>query len=170
MLVHDHPYFFTATILEWKALLKPDKFKDIIIRSLEFLVREKRILIYGFVIMNNHIHLIWQMLDEHLPTDVQHSFMKYTAQMMLKELRDNHTKVLSLFRVDAKDRKYQVWERNPLSVALYSRSVFIQKLEYIHLNPVRAGLVAVPEAYRYSSAAYYYTGKSEWEFLSHYNG
>ncbi len=110
------------------------------------------------------------MPDEHIPTDVQHSFMKYTAQMVLKELRNNHPKVLSLFRVDAKDRKYQVWERNPLSVALYSRSIFIQKLEYIHLNPVRAGLVRVPEAYKYSSASFYYTENSEWNFLSHYDG
>ncbi len=44
--------------------------------------------------VNNHIHIIWQMLDEHVPTDVQHSFMKYTAQMMLKALRNNHPKVL----------------------------------------------------------------------------
>lgn len=151
-------------------MLKLSKFKDIIISSLEFIVRDKRTLVYAFVIMNNHVHIIWQMQNEHVLADVQRSFMKYTAQMMLKELRNNHPKVLSLFRVDAKDRKYQVWERNPLSVALYSRSVFMQKLQYIHLNPVKAGVVSLPEEYRYSSAAYYYTGKSEWDFLSHYNG
>jgi putative transposase len=74
------PDFFTATILEWKLLLKPDKFKDIIIESLRFLVSNNRFLIYAFVIMHNHIHLIWQVSDVFKPTYVQHSFMKYTAR------------------------------------------------------------------------------------------
>jgi REP element-mobilizing transposase RayT len=51
------PQFYTATILEWKPLLKQDKYKDVIIESLRFLVNEKRIKLYAFVIMSNHIHL-----------------------------------------------------------------------------------------------------------------
>ena len=164
------PCFFTATILEWKPLLKPDKFKDIIISSLQFLVTNNRIVVYGFVIMNNHIHIIWQVEDSYDLSDVQHSFMKYTAQMMIKELRNHHPNVLVLFNVKAADRKYQIWERNPLSVSLWNRSVFEQKLDYIHYNPVRANLVSIPEAYRYSSASFYLQGESEWFFLSHYNG
>ncbi len=95
MYLSGFPYFFTATVLEWKHLLKPDKFKDIIISSLQFLVTDKRIIVYGFVIMSNHIHIIWQVEDTYDLSDVQHSFMKYTAQMMLKELRNNHPNVLS---------------------------------------------------------------------------
>ena len=90
--------------------------------------------------------------------------------MMLKELRNHHPAVLAMFKVKAADRKYQIWERNPLPVSLWSKAVFEQKLEYIHLNPLRAGLVTLPEDYRYSSAAFYMTGKSEWTFLSHYMG
>lgn len=84
MRLHEHPLFCTATILEWKPLLKPDKFKDIIISSMRFLVEDKRALVYAFVIMSNHIHFIWPMRDEHLPNDVQHSFLKYMAQIMIK--------------------------------------------------------------------------------------
>lgn len=164
------PDFFTATILEWKLLLKPDKFKDIIIKSLRFVVNDSRVIIYAFVIMNNHIHVIWQVSDAYKPTDVQHSFMKYTAQMILKELRNNQQKVLSLFEVNAKDRKYQIWERNPLSVSLFSKTVFLQKLDYIHNNPVRAGLCTLPETYKYSSAAFYFIGDKYWDFLSHHEG
>ncbi|MGZ3873593.1 MAG: hypothetical protein ACXVJD_11780 [Mucilaginibacter sp.] len=57
------PQFFTATILEWKHLLKEDIYKDIIINSLTFLKKEKSIVVYGFVIMPNHIHLLWQIQD-----------------------------------------------------------------------------------------------------------
>ena len=59
----EYAQFFTAIILEWKHLLKPDKYKDIIIDSLRFLAKNKRVVVYGFVIMPNHIHLIRQEKD-----------------------------------------------------------------------------------------------------------
>ncbi len=165
-----HPDFYTATILKWKLLLKPDKFKDIVINSLRFLIADKRILLYAFVIMNNHLHLIWQISDAYKPQEVQQSFMKYTAQILLKELRNNHSKVLALFEVNAKDRKYQIWERNPLSISLLNRKVFLQKLDYIHNNPVREGLCMLPEEYKYSSASFYINGDKRWGFLMYYEG
>ena len=70
----------------------------------------------------------------------------------------------------AKDRMYQFWERNPLSVDLHSHDVFMQKLEYIHWNPVKAGLCSYPEGYHYSSARFYITGVDEFGFLTHLNG
>ena len=165
-----HSDFYTATILEWKPLLQDDKFKDIITSSLEFLTSQKRIALYAFVIMNNHIHVIWQVSDEFKPEMVQQSFMKYTAQMMLKELRNNHPQLLEAFKVNAKDRMHQVWERNSLSVSLWSRKIFLQKLDYIHNNPVRAGLCALPEEYKYSSASFYINADKRWNFLTHYEG
>lgn len=50
--------FFTASILDWKQLLKPDKYKNILIESLQFLVDNKRVKVYGFVIMPNHTHFL----------------------------------------------------------------------------------------------------------------
>ncbi|MBV9963753.1 MAG: transposase [Parafilimonas sp.] len=165
-----YPDFYTATILEWKPVLQPDKFKDIIINSLQFLVENKRINLYAFVIMRNHIHVIWQIADAYKPQQVQQSFMKFTAQLILKELRNNHPQVLKLFQVDAKDRKYQIWERNALSIPLFNRSVFLQKLDYIHNNPVKAGVCVLPEVYTYSSASFYINEDKRWNFLTHYEG
>ena len=96
--------------------------------------------------------------------------MKYTAQMILKELRNNHKRVLQLFEVNAKDRRYQIWERSALSVSLFSKKVFEQKLEYIHNNPVKAGLCLLPETYKYSSASFYYNEDKRWNFLMHHEG
>lgn len=70
--------------------------------------------------------------------------------------------------VGAKDRKYQVWERNSLSVELRNSHVFKQKVEYIHANPVRAGLSLLPEDYEYSSAVFYEKNEIRWDFLNHY--
>jgi putative transposase len=163
------PQFLTATILEWKPLLQNNNYKDEIIKSLQFLVQQKRMRLYAFVIMNNHIHLIWQPLGEQTPEKLQLSFMKFTAQQIKFDLQKSNPDLLDQFRVNAKDRTYQFWERNSLSVELRSTAVFNQKLEYIHWNPVKAGLCNTPEAYYYSSAAFYATGIDTFSMLTHCN-
>ncbi len=111
-----HPQFFTATILEWKHLLKEDEFKDIIIKSLQFLVKEKSVVIYAFVIMPNHIHLIWQIQDGFKRDKIQLRFLKFTAQQMKFKLLQTDKLQLEHFRVNTSDREYQFWERNALSI------------------------------------------------------
>jgi putative transposase len=167
-IITEYPNFFTATNLHWQRLLQPEKYKNIIVNSLRFLVEDNRIRLYAFVIMSNHIHLIWQMLANIDPVDVQRDFLKYTAQRIKKDLQLNHPGVLDRFRVSAADREYQFWERNPLSIELRTHKVFRQKLDYIHRNPVRAGLCKLPEEYKYSSALFYETGIDNWGFLTHY--
>ena len=166
----EHPEFVTVTCLEWKALLADDKHKDVITDSLTFLTNQKRVLVYGFVIMSNHFHLIWQMMGDHNREDVQLDFLKYTGQQILKFLRNDNSSLMDELIVNAKDRKCQVWGRNSLGIPLWSNSVFQEKLEYIHYNPVKAGLCRYPEAYKYSSAGFYEMNKSEWDFLTHYRG
>lgn len=169
-IITEYPQFFTATNLEWKKLLKPDKYKNIILESLRFLVENKRIRLYAFVIMDNHLHLIWQMLAGINTEAVQRDFLKFTAQQIKKDLTKNHPAVLVHFKVNAKDRTYQFWERNALSVELRTDKVFRQKLDYIHWNPVRAGICATPEDYKYSTAKFYETGIDDWGFITHYCG
>jgi putative transposase len=137
---HRHILFLTATILEWKHLLKPDKYKTVILESLKFLVSEKRVVVYAFVIMPNHLHLLWKIREPYALPEVQRDFLKYTGQQIKLDLTQHHPAVLEKFRVNAKDRQYQIWERNPLSVACYSVAVTEQKLQYIHLNPVQEKL------------------------------
>jgi REP element-mobilizing transposase RayT len=52
-------YFYTDTIYGFKHLLADDDFKLVIISSLKHLVSKDLITLYGFVIMSNHIHLLW---------------------------------------------------------------------------------------------------------------
>ena len=167
-IVECYAEYYTATILEWKKLLKPEKYKDIILSSLAYLVKEKRAIIYAFVIMDNHIHVIWQSLQSNSSKKTQLSFMKFTAQQIKFDLQKNHPAVLEKFYVGTSDREYQFWERNPLSIELYTEEIFYQKLEYIHMNPVKAGLCLLPEEYKYSSAKFYEQGINDWGFLTHY--
>ena len=150
--------------------MKEDKYKEVIINSMAFMVREKRVKIYGFVIMPNHLHFIWQILTGYTLDAVQRNFLKFTAQQIKFDLLKTNTSLLKKFKVNAKDREYQFWERRPLSVDLYSPKVFNQKLQYIHNNPIQEKwqLCKYPEEYWYSSARFYNSGKDDWGFLSHY--
>jgi putative transposase len=167
-IITEYPQFFTATNLEWKRLLNRDEYKDIIIDSLRYLVKEKRVVIYGFVIMSNHIHIIWQMQAGIKRDNVQRDFLKHTALQFKGDMLKHYPGELAAYIVNAKDRKYQFWERNSLSVDIWSERVLIQKLKYIHENPVRAGLCKYPDEYKYSSAGLYRTGIDNWGFLTHY--
>ena len=120
--------------------------------------------------MRNHIHLIWQPILEYTPDKIQHSLMSFTAHKFKKDLQQNHPEVLSKFKVNAPDRAYQFWERNALGIDLFNEEVFIQKLEYIHGNPLKAGLCTMPDAYYYSSAKFYECGLDDFEMLTHYKG
>ncbi len=171
-MITEHPQFLTATILRWNSLLLNDKYKDVITQSLKFLVLNNRILVYGFVIMPNHIHVIWQMKEGIKPADVQRDFLKYTSQQIKFDLQKHSPEILEKFKVYLKDRKYQIWENRPLSIPLPTEQILEQKLEYIHRNPTRGKweLADFPEGYYYSSAYFYHKNEDHFGFLSHYKG
>ena len=162
-------YFFTATILNWKHLINTDFRKKIITDSLQTLVSQKKVTIYAFVIMPNHIHLLWAIHPEFKPADVQRDFLKWTARQLLTDVKRNEVHKLAEYKVDAGDRNYQVWERNALGVLVYNDDVLFQKMKYIHENPVveKWKLAQLPEEYLFSSASFYYSADTRWEFLTH---
>ena len=69
-----------------------------------------------------------------------------------------------------KDRVFHFWKRRPLAIELFAKVVFEQKLNYIHENPVKAGLVKNAIDYRFSSAKFHETGIDEFKILSNYEG
>ena len=146
--IYTDLYFTTATIKNWKHLLKPDKYKTIITDSLGYLVKEQTVRVHAFVIMPNHFHLIWQMISDQSLSKVQLRFMKYVAQQIKFDLMENHPKVLEHFKVERKDRKYQFFKERSLSVPLFTDPIVSQKIDYIHRNPIQPKwrLVAVPGA------------------------
>ncbi len=164
----EWPQFFTATIYQWQHLLHNTKHKEIITGSLHFLVKEKRIILNAFVIMSNHIHIIWQPLPGYSPSDVKASFMRHTAKQLRNSILETGASEAEIIKVNKHDREYQVWKREPLSVELFSPDVFVQKLDYIHNNPVEARLCKYPEDYFYSSAKFYHDGSNDFDMLTNF--
>ena len=104
--------FFTATIYKWQPVLQADRYKNIVIESLQFLVTKERIELNAFVIMDNHIHLIWQAMNEFTPSNIQASFMKYTAQQIKRSLIKDNSAMLANLKVNKYDRVSGMEERS----------------------------------------------------------
>ena len=163
-------YFYTATILKWNRLLKKDYYKDVIISSLQYLSAKNKIAVYGFVIMPNHIHLIWEMLEKNGKEMPHASFMKYTSHQFLNHLNSHFPHILPYFQVPDQTRTHRFWQRNSLPIWLYTPAVLEQKLDHIHNNPIveKWSLAESPEQYYYSSAKFYETDQDDFGFLKHY--
>ncbi|NOX84341.1 MAG: transposase [Chlorobi bacterium] len=170
MLNEESIYYTTATIYEWIHLLQQDIFKDILISSLKFLNETDRLYIFAFVIMPNHIHIVWSINQNTGNETGYASFFKFTSNHFLKKLKKNDPVLLQKFLVRKKDRKHQFWKRNSLSIEILSDEMFEQKLNYIHNNPLQPqwDLVNNPTDYRYSSARYYEEGVDEFGILTNY--
>ena len=78
-------YFWTDTIKDWKNIFLNDDFKLIIINSLKELVMRDKIVIYAYVIMPNHIHLVWEMKTMNGKEMPHASFNKFTAHQFQKK-------------------------------------------------------------------------------------
>jgi REP element-mobilizing transposase RayT len=161
-------YFWTATINKWQYLLKGDAYKNIVVSSLKYLSDAGKIDVFAFVIMPNHIHLIWRINNQNGKETAQGSFLKYTAHEFKKLIiRDKTPIKLSDYAVDSSNKNYEFWQRDSLAVHLYTRDVAYQKMDYIHLNPLATHwqLAKEPCEYQYSSAKFYELGIKEFSFL-----
>lgn len=155
----------------WKVLLKNDVHKNIIINCWRELIKRKKIIIYGFVIMPNHIHIIWEMVSNNGKEMPHASFNKFTSHQFLNSLRKTSPEEIIYYREhNDKERKHRFWQRDALAVEMDSIQKTEQKLEYIHLNPLqeRWNLVDRPEKYKWSSARFYENGVDEFGILTHY--
>lgn len=163
-------YFWTSTIKDWKHLLKKDYYKELIIEQLQWLKHRNKIKIYSYVIMPNHMHIVWEMLEQNGKKMPHASFNKWTSSQFLSDLKAHHPKVLTKFIENTKERNHRFWQRDALAILMDSREKIERKIEYIHCNPLNEkwNLAEFPEKYRWSSAEFYNTGYDEFKLLTHY--
>ena len=131
----------------------------ILINALKFYQKNNGLIIYCYVIMNNHFHLI---ISQENVSRIMQSFKKFTATKITSELKlDNNQLILSQLREQKAGYKitsnYQVWQEGFHPQEISTSKMLKQKIEYIHNNPVRKGLVSDPVDWKYSSAVDYLT-------------
>jgi REP element-mobilizing transposase RayT len=150
-------YFITSTVNHWIPLFHRADYAEIILEALSFRAEKGQIRINAYIIMPNHIHMMLTVNEGHTLTDFIRDFHKFTAKRIIETLEMENNRVLERFRVESRDRKIQVWRKTHSPKQITSWKFFLQKLEYIHNNPLNARwrLCERPEEYAYSSAGVY---------------
>jgi putative transposase len=160
-------HFITFAVAEWVDVFTRKEYRDILLDSFRHCQKEKGLVLYSWCIMSNHVHLIASAKDNNL-SDILRDFKKYTSKLIIASIENNMQEsrrewMLQIFRRcglgNSRNSTYQFWRQDNQPKELYSPGFSVQKLEYIHNNPVEAGLVEKAEEYRYSSARDYYYGK-----------
>jgi REP element-mobilizing transposase RayT len=154
---NEYPHFLTWTIVGWQAVFTRPEAVQIVFDSWDFLKREKHFRLYGYVVLENHLHLLASAPD--LSGAIK-SFKMYTARQIIDLLERHRAQVLlrqlrALKKRHKTESEYQVWEEESKPKQMSSNEMMLQKLEYMHNNPVKRGYVDDPVHCRYSSAGNY---------------
>ena len=158
----DALYYVTIQVVYWVDIFTRQCYRDIVVDSLRYCQQNKGLEIFAFVIMSNHIHLIIRSQNNDL-SGVLRDFKKHTSKRITESIEtateSRKAWMLRLFAHAAKRQNkkgdYQVWTHENHAIQLYSNVAIQEKLNYIHLNPVRSGIVEKPDDYVYSSAKNY---------------
>jgi putative transposase len=153
----NYPYFLTCTVVAWLPVFTRPETVRIVLDSWRFLQDRRRLVLLGYVILENHLHLVASADD--LAKEIG-DFKSYTARRIIDYLRERNArtllKQLEFHRSRHKgDRTYQLWQEGSHPQMIQEEAVLRQKLDYIHRNPVERGYVDDPIHWRYSSARNY---------------
>ena len=164
------PHFLTFTVVKWLSVFAKKDYMKILWDSLQYCRQKKGMRLYAFVFMTNHIHLIVSAEKTTIKLwEIIRDFKKFTAQKIIQLMQKEESckQLLSIMRKIGRKNKanvqYQFWIQNDGAKEIYSDNFLEQKMEYIHLNPVKAGMVTEPEHYLYSSARFY--AKNDFHFI-----
>jgi putative transposase len=150
----DRAHFITSTVINWIPIFTTPACCEILVQSLEYCRAHKELHVHAWVIMENHFHAI--VAAPRLSAVIA-DWKKFTAQALIQQIeREKRTWLLDLLRREKARYKaasrYQLWQEGVHPQAIHDDAMMLQKIEYIHQNPVRRGWVASPEHWRYSSA------------------
>jgi putative transposase len=158
-------YYMTFTLVGWVDLFTRKQCCQILIDSFKYCQLHKGLLLYAYVIMGSHVHLIAAAEEGSSGLSaIVRDFKSHTSRKIIEWITDNkkesRRKWLDLiFRYHAKynsnNQVYQVWQQHNMPKQCFTPQFTLQKLNYIHNNPVKAGIVDRPEDFRLSSARNY---------------
>jgi putative transposase len=160
-------HFVTFAVVEWVDVFTRKEYRDILIDSIRYCQAEKDLVMHCWCIMSNHVHMISSAKNNDL-SDILRDFKKFTSKQIIKAILNNQHEsrrewMLNIFREagaeNSRNNEYQFWRQDNRPQELYSPKFTLQKINYIHNNPVVAGIVEKPEEYLYSSARDYHYSK-----------
>ncbi len=159
----DALYYCTITTIDWIDIFTRKIYKDILVDSMNYCIQNKGLEIYAFVIMSNHLHFIISSNKEPI-SNIIRDFKKFTAKQIIEKIQTETesrrewllAKMAYAGNRNSNNTTYQLWQQDYHAIEISSDYFLRQKTDYIHQNPVRAGIVENEEDFIYSSARYFY--------------
>ena len=156
------PHFITTTVADWVDVFTRKNHRDTVVVCLDFCITNKAMILYGYVIMSNHIQMIVQSGDGEL-SNLLRDFKKFTATKIIEKIKSDPESrrewMLERFKLaiesHSRNKNHQFWQYGNQPEEVYINKFMWSKLDYIHLNPVRSGIVEKASHYIYSSASNY---------------
>jgi putative transposase len=162
----DQLYFVSFAVVNWIDLFIRNEYKNIMLQSWRYCQANKGLEIYGWCIMSSHVHMIVGTHGNPLE-DIMRDMKKHTSVELKNAIKQHPAesrKEWMLWMMERAGKKnsqnvaFQLWQHDNHPIDLYDQKILHQKLDYIHDNPVVAGIVERAEDYLYSSARNYYCG------------
>ncbi|MDH5367612.1 MAG: transposase [Cyclobacteriaceae bacterium] len=155
-------YFVTCTVVNWVDVFTRQRYRDMLLESLEHCQQQKGLIIYSWCIMSNHMHMIVRANNGDL-SGILRDFKKYTSKKIIESIKSASESrkewMVNIFskagKENSNNKNYQFWKQDNHAEELLTNQFTKQKLDYIHHNPVVAGIVDEAELYLYSSARDY---------------
>ncbi len=158
----ERAYFLTFTVVDWVDVFTRKIYRDIVLDSFKYCRNFKALKVWAYVIMSNHVHCILSAQKGNLSAIIR-DFKRHTASTILETIQtpteSRRDWMMKRFEFAAmsnvRNSPHQFWLHDNHAEELNTLHFTAQKLNYIHLNPVRAGLVEKAEDWLYSSARDY---------------
>ena len=151
------PHFITCTILHWIPIFTRTATTDIIFASLKYLQKSDNFKVHAYVILENHLHLVAQSDDI---AKSMARFKSFTARQIINYLKQENAKSvleqLAFYKKAHKSKsEFQLWQEGSQPKQIINEQMMLERINYIHNNPVKRGYVDDGVHWRYSSARNY---------------
>src|SRR4030065_844550 len=163
----ERPYFISFATVYWIDALTRLVYKDIVVDSIKYCIENKGLIVYAWVIMSSHVHMIIGT-NKYPMENIVRDLKRHTSKALLKAISENPVEsrrewMLFMFeragKKNSNNSKYQFWQQHNHPIELDSTTIMDQKPDYLHNNPVEEGYVYESHKYVYSSAIDYSGGK-----------
>ena len=157
------PYFVSFAVVYWIDLFTRREYCELFLESIQYCQKSKGLIVYAWVIMPSHIHMIIGTRDKPMQ-DILRDLKSHTSRKLKEEIRAHPSEsrkewLLWMFeragKKNGNNRDWQLWQQHNQPIELWDNYMMVQKLDYLHDNPVEAGIVAKPQDYLWSSAGDY---------------
>ncbi|MEJ7609910.1 MAG: transposase [Ferruginibacter sp.] len=161
-------HFITFATVDWVDVFTRNVYRDIIVDSLRYCILNKGMRLHAWIIMSNHVHFIQSAASGFTIMESLRDMKKFTSRQIIKSISENSMesrKEWMLYRFaragkyNSNNKDFQFWQQDNHPIELFTPGMLKQKMDYLHENPVRAGLVRSPEEYVYSSGTDYYSNR-----------